>query len=72
MSQLNSETTDMPGEMFCFVTVLRWSGDPPRFTTRQVLGVDALHAALEVQQRCDRLLQTFSVILVFTAFLKLL
>lgn len=56
--------------MFC--NCVEMSGDPPRFTPRQVLGVDALHAALEVQQRCDRLLQTFSVILVFTAFLKLL
>ncbi len=47
-------------------------GGVPWFTARLVLGIDALHATLKVQQRCDRLFQTFSVILVFTALLKLL
>lgn len=46
--------------------------DVPWFTARLVLGIDTIHAALKVKQSCDGLLETFSVILVFTAFLKLL
>lgn len=37
-----------------------------------MLGIDALHATLEVEQRRDGLFQTFSVVLVFAALLKLL
>lgn len=37
-----------------------------------MLGVDALDATLEVEQRSDGLFQTFSVVLVFAALLKLL
>lgn len=46
--------------------------DVPRFTARLVLGIDAIDATLKVEQRGDRLLQTFSVVLVFAALLKLL
>lgn len=44
----------------------------PGFTARLVFSVDALHAALEVQQRRDGLFQTFPVVLVLAAFLELL
>lgn len=44
----------------------------PWFTSRLVLGIDALYATLEVEQRRDGLFQTFSVILVLAALLKLL
>lgn len=47
-------------------------GGVPGFTARLVLGIDALHATLKVEQRRDGLFQTFSVVLVFTALLELL
>lgn len=37
-----------------------------------MLGIDALDTTLEVEQRRDGLFQTFSVVLVFAALLKLL
>lgn len=37
-----------------------------------VFSQDALHATLKVKQGCEGLFQTFSVILVSTALLKLL
>ena len=64
--------TNMLTEQHTKYFIINTSGDLPRFTPRQVLGVYALHATLKVEQRCDRLFQTLSVILVLTALLKLL